>query len=85
VKYNEAVSKHDMAAIAARFTEDALQAWNWEGRVDSVSGKQAIQKFYAVNYQDSPFVGKLLQVYAIGNALRRAFDFAGGVFLCFLA
>jgi len=78
VKYNEAVNKQDAAAIAALFTEDALQAWDSSGGVDSNSGKIAIQRSYELGWEKTPFVGKVVQVYAIGNDIAAISEWSAG-------
>jgi hypothetical protein len=78
VKYDEAVNNHDAAAVAALFTQDALQAWDGSGAVDSNSGKKAIQRSYELGWESTPFVGKALQVYAIGNDIAAISEYSAG-------
>jgi ketosteroid isomerase-like protein len=69
MKFDEAFNKHDAAAIAALYTQDTVQVGFWTGEGDTVvSGQQAVEKTYAVEFASSPgkLVGKLVQVYAIG-------------------
>lgn len=75
--YCEAHDKNDATAIAALFTQDAIQVTGWSG-VNSISGQQEIQKFYAFNPAPSPYAGKLLQVYAIGNEIAAISEWTAG-------
>jgi uncharacterized protein (TIGR02246 family) len=67
-KVDEAYNNHDAAALAALFTQDAVQVWlGWTGGAEA-SGQQAIEKRYAVDFASAPSaVRELVQVYAIGN------------------
>jgi uncharacterized protein (TIGR02246 family) len=72
MKFDEAFNKHDAAAIAALYTQDTVQVGFWTGEGDTVvSGQQAIEKTYAVEFASSPgkLVGKLVQMYSIGNEM----------------
>jgi uncharacterized protein (TIGR02246 family) len=68
MKFDEAFKKRDAAAIAALFTQDAVQVCQgWPGGAEA-SGQQAIEKRYTVDFASSPsIVRKFVQVYAIGN------------------
>jgi uncharacterized protein (TIGR02246 family) len=68
MKYDEAYNKNDVAAMAALFTQDALQVWQGASEGGTASGQQAIEKRYAVDFASAPSaVRELVQVYAIGN------------------
>jgi uncharacterized protein (TIGR02246 family) len=68
MKFDEAYNKRDAAALAALFTQDAVEVWQgWPGGA-AASGQQAIEKRWAVELASSPSnVRELVQVYAIGN------------------
>jgi ketosteroid isomerase-like protein len=51
-KYDEAFNKHDAAAIAALFTEDAIQIIPGN---EIFSGREAIEKRYQALFAGSPF------------------------------
>jgi ketosteroid isomerase-like protein len=67
MKFDEACNKHDAAAVAALYTQNAIRLESWwsEGGL----GQQAIEKSYAGMLASGPgeFVGQVVQVYAIGN------------------
>jgi uncharacterized protein (TIGR02246 family) len=69
LKYDEAYNKNDVAAMAALFTQDALQVWQGASEGGTASGQQAIEKRYTVEFASTPrnLVNKPVQVYAIGN------------------
>jgi len=68
IKFDEAFKKHDAAALAALFTQDAVQVWAGYSGGAAASGQQAIEKRWAVELASSPTsVSKLVQVQAIGN------------------
>ena len=79
-KFDEASNKHDAAAVAALFTLDAIEVWEWEGG-GTASGQQDIEKRYAVDFASTPpdFVGKLVQVYAIGSEGSAILEWSRGV------
>ena len=68
MKYEEAYNKHDAAATAALFTQDAVEVSQGQSGGGLASGQQAIEKRYEVELASgSTVAGQLVQVYAIGN------------------
>ncbi len=71
VKFQEAHNKHDAAAMAALYTQDAVevQSWatSWGG--GTFSGRQAIEKMFGVDFalNRGQMANELVQLYAIGN------------------
>src|SRR5258708_853614 len=67
MKFGEAFNKHDPAAMAALYTQDAIRLQSWWAKGDL--GQQAIEKSYADMLASIPgeFVGQVVQVYTIGN------------------
>ena len=79
VNFGEAFNKHDAPAVAALFTQDAVEVWQgWTG--DALdSGQEAIEKRYAVDFGSSPsIVGKLVQLYATGNDICAITEYRAG-------
>ena len=67
LKFVEAQNKGDAAAIAALFTQDAVQEW-YGVSGGLASGQQAIEKRYRVEFAaPSPLDSKIVQIYPIGN------------------
>jgi len=71
LKYQEACNNYDAAAVAALFTQDAIEvAYEMAMSEGSLaSGREAIEKRYAAHFASSPSKSslKLVQVYAIGS------------------
>jgi uncharacterized protein (TIGR02246 family) len=79
-KFVEAFNKHDAAAVAALFTQDAVQMLDW-GEGGTFCGQQAIEKHYATDFVSSPpeLVGRLIQVYAIGDKISAISEWSSGL------
>jgi ketosteroid isomerase-like protein len=78
VKLGEVYNKHDTAAIAALYTQNAVQVWDWEN-VGPFYGPQAIERHYAAHFVPNPeFVDKLVQVSAIGNKISAISEYSAG-------
>ncbi len=71
VNYDEAFNKHDAAATAALYTQDAAEVWSGWSAGGLAEGQQAIEKRHAVNFASTPgrLSHKLLEVQAIGNEI----------------
>ena len=68
MKFVEAQNKGDAAAIAALFTQDAVQEWYGVSEGGLASGQQAIEKRYRETFAaPSPLDSKIVQIYPIGN------------------
>jgi uncharacterized protein (TIGR02246 family) len=68
LKFVEAQNKGDAAAIAALFTQDAVQEWYGVSEGGLASGQQAIEKRYRETFAaPSPLDSKIVQIYPIGN------------------
>jgi ketosteroid isomerase-like protein len=80
MNFAEAFNKHDAAAIAALYTEDAVQVWNYDNR-GTASGQQAIEKRYADELALSPgnLVEKLVQLYGVGDEITPISEWSKGV------
>ena len=79
MKSGEAHNKHDAAAMAALFTQDAVQVLDWSGG-GTFFGREAIEKNLAVNFASSPpeTVDKLVQMYAIGDEISATSEWSAG-------
>ena len=67
MKFGEAFNKHDPAAIAALYTQNAIRSESWWS--EGALGQRAIEKSYTGMLASSPgeFVGQVVEVYPIGN------------------
>ena len=72
MKFQEAHNKRDAAAIAALHTQDAIEVRSWVSAGGGLfSGRQAIEEMFKADFASNPgkMVNKLVQLYAIGNAI----------------
>ena len=73
MKFQEAYNNRDTATLAALHTQDAIEVRSWAASVRGglASGWQAIEKRFEVDFATNPglMVNKLVQLYAIGNAI----------------
>ena len=71
MKLGEAINKHDAAAVAALYTQDAVQVWSFLSAGGVASGQQAIEKRYAddIVAGKTQSVSKLVQVSAVGDEI----------------
>jgi uncharacterized protein (TIGR02246 family) len=68
MKFVDAQNKGDAAAIAALFTQDAVQLWYGLSAGGLASGQEAIEKRYKATFAaPNPIDSKILQIYPIGN------------------
>ena len=79
LKFVEAHNKHEAAAMAGLFTQDAVQILDWSGG-GTFFGRETIEKNLAVNFASSPpeTVDKLVQMYAIGDVISATSEWTAG-------
>jgi uncharacterized protein (TIGR02246 family) len=69
-KFDEAFNRNDASAVAALYTEDAVQVTHRDG---AFHGREAIEKSYAHRFQrwhPSNYVSTIDRLIAVGNDLR---------------
>jgi ketosteroid isomerase-like protein len=78
MQFDETFKKHDAAAIAALYTPDAVQVWDWMTGDEAVSGQQAIEKRYAddIVAGKTDYVSKLIQVNTVGDEISAISEFS---------
>lgn len=54
LKFDEAYNRSDAAAIAALFTRDAVQVWEWKSAGGVISGQQAIEESMQPSWHQVP-------------------------------
>jgi uncharacterized protein (TIGR02246 family) len=74
MQFGEAYNKHDAAAVAALYTHDDVRVTNPPGMSAALLvGRKAIEKLYeqefSASWGSSPFVGKLVQMYAFEDSI----------------
>jgi len=68
MKFVEAQNKGDAAAIAALFTQDAVQVWYGLSEGGLASGQQAIEKRYRATFAaPTPLDSKIIQMFPVGS------------------
>jgi uncharacterized protein (TIGR02246 family) len=68
MKFVEAQNKGDAAAIAALFTQDAIQVWYGLSEGGLASGQQAIEKRYRAFFAaPAPLDSKIIQMFPVGS------------------
>ena len=74
MQIGEAYNKHDAAAVAALYTQDAVRVANSPGLGAALLvGRKAMEKFFDTEFtgswSSSPRVGKLVQIYAFEDSI----------------
>src|ERR1700757_297598 len=79
MQFGEAYNKHDAAAVATLYTQDAVRVADWPGGESSV-GREAIEKAFEVQFAGmSPrAVGKSIQMYVIDDRIAAISEFSQG-------
>ena len=80
-EFVEAYNKHDAAATAALYTQDAVRVKDWSGG-DLLVGREAIEKGFEKEFAASfpPLVRKLVQMYAIEDRILYISEYSHGPF-----
>ena len=78
-QFAEVYNKHDAAAIAALYTQDAVRVEDW-GVGGSHVGREAIEKDFAEFLASSfpPPVAKLVQMYTIEDRIAEISEYSAG-------
>jgi ketosteroid isomerase-like protein len=73
MQFQEAYNKHDAAALAALYTQTAVEIRSWQGLA---TGREAIVKRFAGDFASGPgkMVNELVAVYPIGNDICAIFE-----------
>jgi uncharacterized protein (TIGR02246 family) len=81
MQFVEAYSKHDAAATAALYTEDAVRVLDWGGSTNFF-GPEAIEKGIAADFAATfpPVVRKLLQMYAFEDRIVTISEYSAGIY-----
>jgi uncharacterized protein (TIGR02246 family) len=74
MQFGEAYNKHDAAAVAALYTQDAVRVQNPPGMGGAWHvGRKAMEKLFetefTASWSSSPAVGKLVQMYAFEDSI----------------
>ena len=80
MQYGEALNKHDAAAVAALYTQDAVRVADWPGGESSV-GREAIKTAFEVQFAGmSPrgVLKSITQMYAIDDRIAAISEFSQG-------
>ena len=80
MQYGEAFNKHDAAAVAALYTQDAVRVADWSGGESSV-GREAIKTAFEVQFAGASPRGvrkSITQMYAIDDRIAAISEFSQG-------
>ena len=79
MQFVEAYNKHDAAATAALYTQDAVRVKDWSGG-DLLVGREAIEKGFEKEFAASfpPLVRKLVQMYAFDDRITTISEWSVG-------
>jgi uncharacterized protein (TIGR02246 family) len=80
MQFVETFNKHDAAAVAALYTQDAVRVGDWSSGGESSVGREAIEKAFEVRFAGTcPRVGKsITQMYALDDRIAAISEFTQG-------
>ena len=82
MQYLEAFNKHDAAAVATLYTQNAVRVDEPPGFGNLFVGRKAIEKFYgqefSASWSSSPAVVKLVQMYALEDTIFTVSEYSVG-------
>jgi ketosteroid isomerase-like protein len=81
MQFVEAYSKHDAAATAALYTQDAVRVLDWGGSTNFF-GPEAIEKGFAADFAATfpPVVRKLVQMHAFEDRIVTIWEYSAGIY-----